>query len=492
MKDNINSESFRLMMSQLDFSNINASFSKLENKETSLKWNIPPIPKLRNPNIHYRCPKCYNFPLIQFSSNQESIYYACACYEKKLLNIKELFIKENKYMTFLEDVGSEILKEGKNKINNENIGFKCTKHKSLKYNKFKYFCIICKENLCKECCQNHLKNCHDLIVLDFQNFEMYEKIDKINKQIYSEEKENEESNNINIEKLMKDDEDTEKSFKNLEKYKIEFIGNNISNKISLTELEKNHEDFIELVNIIINDYINYPNYYHFFNIENLYRIFMNKSNIEKEKTKIKRNEYEFKKAELRFIYYGKMTTIDCSVSEKMKDIYDRFLSQENLDRKTLNFIYDGDEINENLTIEQIVKEKDKDKDKNIYIMKIIVLFSDEAKDKIKNIICPECKDNILIQFKDYKINCYGCKKHHRINNLLFKEFEKTQKIDLSKIKCDNCCFFNKANSKENEFYKCITCNKNLCYNCKKRHEKEHLIIFHDRINYFCSKHKNLF
>ena len=176
----------------------------------------------------------------------------------------------------------------------------------------------------------------------------------------------------------------------------------------------------------------------------------------------------------------------------MKDIYNRFLSQENLDRKTLNFMYDGDEINENLTIEQIVKEKDKDKDKNIYIMKIIVLFSDEAKDKIKNIICPECKDNILIQFKDYKINCYGCKKHHRINNLLFKEFEKTKKIDLSKIKCDNCCFFNKANSKENEFYKCITCNKNLCYNCKKRHEKEHLIIFHDRINYFCSKHKNLF
>ena len=60
-------------------------------------------------------PKSYNFPLIQFLNNQESIYYTCACYDKKFLNIKKLFIKENKYMTFLEDDESKILKEGKEK-----------------------------------------------------------------------------------------------------------------------------------------------------------------------------------------------------------------------------------------------------------------------------------------------------------------------------------------------------------------------------------------
>ena len=123
-------------------------------------------------------------------------------------------------------------------------------------------------------------------------------------------------------------------------------------------------------------------------------------------------------------------------------------------------------------------------------MDIIVLFTGQAKDKIKNIICQECKDNTFIQFKDYKINCYGCQKGHKINNLLFKEFEKTQNIDLSKIKCGYCFYSNKANTIDKEFFKCLTCNNNLCLRCKNNHEKDHLIIFHDKINYFCDKHNS--
>lgn len=198
------------LMNQLDFSNIDSSFNKLEVLDISLKWNIPPIQKLKNQNIHYRCPECHNFPLIQFLNNQESLYYTCACHEKKFLNIEELFIKENKYMTFLES--------RQNEKKEENIGFKCTKHKSIKYNKFKYFCIICKENLCKECCQNHLKNCHDLIVLDFQNFEIYEKIDEIIKVIHSDETKKSESSDIDVDSFMKDDEKNEK-IKNEKKQK---------------------------------------------------------------------------------------------------------------------------------------------------------------------------------------------------------------------------------------------------------------------------------
>ena len=243
MIDSRSTDNVRYMMDQLDFSSFDASFNKLERLDTSLKWNIPLIPKLRNPNLHYRCPKCHNFPLIQFLSNQESIFYTCACYEKKFISIKDLFIKENKFMTFLDDDESEFLKKGTKKPNDENIGFRCTKHKSLKCNKFKYYCIICKENLCKECCQNHLKNCHDLIILDFQNFEMYEKIEKINKNIYSEDKEKEESSDINIENLMKDDEDKEAITNEIfiEEFRIENVGNNMCNKINLTNLKKIHE-----------------------------------------------------------------------------------------------------------------------------------------------------------------------------------------------------------------------------------------------------------
>ena len=103
MRDNSNDECYRVMIDKTDFSDINASFTKLEYLNNSLKWSNPPIQKLRNPNIHYRCPKCFNFPIIQFLNNKESIYYTCACYEKKFINIKDLFIKDNHYLTFLED-----------------------------------------------------------------------------------------------------------------------------------------------------------------------------------------------------------------------------------------------------------------------------------------------------------------------------------------------------------------------------------------------------
>ena len=186
------------------------------------------------------------------------------------------------------------------------------------------------------------------------------------------------------------------------------VSNKRKNIINKKELEKIHEDFIEIIKIIINDFIDYPNYYHFVNIENIYRILMNNNNSEKDNSKTKRKESELKstEADLIFIYCGKDIKINCSVSEKMKDAYDRYLSTINLDIDGLTFIYDGDEINKNLTIDQIVKEKDKDKEKNRYIMKIQVFGGN----KIKNIICPECKDSIFIQFEDYKINCYGCKK----------------------------------------------------------------------------------
>jgi len=54
----------------------NINSNNLDNKFTS---KIPPIPKLRDPNIHYRCPKCFNFPYIVFMANKEDISYVCAC-----------------------------------------------------------------------------------------------------------------------------------------------------------------------------------------------------------------------------------------------------------------------------------------------------------------------------------------------------------------------------------------------------------------------------
>lgn len=91
------------------------SFTKLGDLNNPLDLSILPIPKLKNPNIHYRCPKCYNFPFIQFLKNKEDIIYTCACIKNKYLKIRDLFIPENKYITSLND------KENMNQI----LGFKC-------------------------------------------------------------------------------------------------------------------------------------------------------------------------------------------------------------------------------------------------------------------------------------------------------------------------------------------------------------------------------
>ena len=68
------------------------NYSKNEDLDYSFNLKIPPIPKLKDPSIHYRCPKCYNFPFIEFKKNKEDISYFCACSkDTKYLTIKELF-----------------------------------------------------------------------------------------------------------------------------------------------------------------------------------------------------------------------------------------------------------------------------------------------------------------------------------------------------------------------------------------------------------------
>ena len=50
----------------------------------------------------------------------------------------------------------------------------------------------------------------------------------------------------------------------------------------------------------------------------------------------------------------------------------------------------------------------------------------------KEIICPICKENCLIEIKDYKILLYNCKNNHNSNYLL-NEYKETQKINISEI-----------------------------------------------------------
>ena len=156
----------------------------------------------------------------------------------------------------------------------------------------------------------------------------------------------------------------------------------------------------------------------------------------------------------------------------------------------LYFLNNGKNLNEELKCKEIMNSCD---DKN---RKITILAYDNSninvysqKIKSKDIICPKCCENSSIKIKDYKIILNGCKNGHLINDISFKEFENSQYIDISKIKCDKCNDNNKGNTYNNEFYICFTCKMNLCPLCKSIHNKEHNIINYDGKNYFCENHK---
>ena len=137
--------------------------------------------------------------------------------------------------------------------------------------------------------------------------------------------------------------------------------------------------------------------------------------------------------EVLFIYEGQLIIILCNIDYKMKDLINKFKNIMKIEDNSLCYIYNGNKINEEFKLSQIVED--------INIKKINILVyknkkddKDEKEVMSNEIICPECKENILINIKDYKINLFECKNGHKVDNILLNEYENLQKIDLSKIK----------------------------------------------------------
>ena len=195
-------------------------------------------------------------------------------------------------------------------------------------------------------------------------------------------------------------------------------------------------------------------------------------------------------AEVEFIYNGINTIIQCNLNEKMKDIYNRFKDKVNLKNKNIYYTYNGKVgINEELKFEEIANIEDKTRKKmNIIIFDNIEEIKEKEIIKSKYIICPECKENIRMNINEYKIDLFKCKNGHNIKNILLNEFEETQNINMTDIICNICKNNNKGISYNNIFYKCLTCNNNICPLCKSNHNKNHIIINYDEKYYICNEH----
>ena len=197
---------------------------------------------------------------------------------------------------------------------------------------------------------------------------------------------------------------------------------------------------------------------------------------------------------VEFYYNGFINEIFCKEDEKMRDIINRFLTKIDNNNPSLFYLYNGTKIDLDLTI----KEQANDIDIKRKKMNIIVNAYKRDEDKkglnemmiSKDIICPECRENIFIDINNYKINLFGCKYEHTQNNILLNLFEESQKINLNEIICDICKKNNKKNTHNNEFFICNSCKKKMCPLCKSFHDKNHRIIKYEDKNYICESHNN--
>ena len=199
-----------------------------------------------------------------------------------------------------------------------------------------------------------------------------------------------------------------------------------------------------------------------------------------------------KMVSIEFDYQQIKTIIQANLNDKFETFLNSYKVKTNRDITKLYFLVNGRYIEKNDIIKDIMNFNDKQNQK----IKILVndinssVFQNNNLIKSNNVICPECKEICKIEIKDYRIKLYDCKMGHVKENLKLDEFIDTQNIDISKIICDKCKERNRAETYNNEFYKCCECNMNLCSLCKSVHE--HSIINYDNKDYICNKHEQSF
>jgi hypothetical protein len=171
--------------------------------------------------------------------------------------------------------------------------------------------------------------------------------------------------------------------------------------------------------------------------------------------------------------------IPTKLEEPFKNVINKYLLISLLPPKLVFFMANGKLINQEDKVKNQINQVNLENRKVtllVYLIEIGAVANDSAKSK--DIICPTCYEPCRIKTENCKISLFGCDNNH-ITNLKITDFLKTQKINKIKTKSD---------CPSNEFYKCLTCNINLCLYCKSFHEQNHNIINYDQKNYICNKH----
>ena len=189
-------------------------------------------------------------------------------------------------------------------------------------------------------------------------------------------------------------------------------------------------------------------------------------------------------SEIIFVYNENPISIQVQSNEILSGVIDRFCTKANVNRNKVFFLYNGEILNENKTVDEIKINED---NKKIIVYDNNNINNNNNIKRSKEIICPECYNNIFMEINDYKIRLNNCINKHN-KNILIEEFEGSQLINLSKIICNNCKKNNMGDTYNNKFYKCLNCKMDICPICYSNHNREHKIINYDERNNICDIH----
>ena len=181
--------------------------------------------------------------------------------------------------------------------------------------------------------------------------------------------------------------------------------------------------------------------------------------------------------------------LQAKLEEPFKDVVKRYLIKSEIKPDTAYFLVNGN-CNPEGTVKSLMGL---DKTSNNTLKVIVKLLEEPNKEqkliKSKDIICPECYESCKLSIENGKFNLYGCSKNHKTNNIKMEDFKKTQMINMYNIICGYHKDKNMGNSYQNKFFKCLTCNTNLCLLCQQKHAaSNHKIVNYEQKNYICPKH----
>ena len=154
-------------------------------------------------------------------------------------------------------------------------------------------------------------------------------------------------------------------------------------------------------------------------------------------------------AKVIFSFDGKETHIQCLKGDKMKDICNKFSSKINVNINMLYFLYNGNQINLELTFEEQANSFDNNRNQ----MNILTFRHEN-----NGLKCPKCGENISLPILDNILKYNKNQKDilieikNQIENIINMNNvnDIIRKIKLMKIILDNLITENEKNQKEIE------------------------------------------